>query len=117
MSRRPVLYVEDMIEAAQRVIEFSGALDMAGFCADRKTRDATIRNLEVIGEAAKKVSEPVRALEPGIPWRRITGMRDVLAHDYFGVDDGILWDVVSIEVPALLPMLIVLRKRMETGEA
>lgn len=113
MSRSIVMYIDDMIESARLIIEFSRGLDIDSFCSDRKTRDATIRNLEVLGEASKNMPEAIRLLVPEIPWRRIAGMRDVLAHGYFGVDEVILWDVVKSEVPLLLPHLLSLKKKIE----
>jgi uncharacterized protein with HEPN domain len=106
------MYLDDMIEAAGLVIEFARGFDMATFSVDRRTRDAVIRNLEVLGEAAKKLTDDVRSMDDTIPWRRIMGMRDVLAHDYFGIDDHILWDVVSVEIPRLLLQLTALKDRM-----
>jgi uncharacterized protein with HEPN domain len=75
------------------------------FFADQKTQDAVIRNIEIIGQAVKGVSEETRALEPGVPWRQIAGMRDKLIHEYFGVDLALVWDVVESELPTLRPRL------------
>jgi len=69
---------------------------------DEKTYDAVIRNLEIIGEAAQHVSDVLRIQMRDIEWRKITGMRDMLAHDYFGIDNDILWDVVKNKIPLLL---------------
>jgi uncharacterized protein with HEPN domain len=103
-----------MIEAANRVLEYSSGLDRDAFLGHRKSCDATIRNLEIFGEAAKKLPSEIRALDTEIPWRRISGMRDVLAHAYFGIDDAIFWNVVSVEIPALLPRLVALRARLSS---
>lgn len=66
----------------------------------------------MLGEAAKNVPAAVRGLDDESPWRRITGLRDVLAHAYFGIDDDIVWSVVAEELPALLPRLVALRARL-----
>lgn len=69
------------------------------FYADGKTRDAVVRNIEIIGQAVKGVSDATRALEPDVPWRQMAGMRDKLIHEYFGVDLALVWDVVERDLP------------------
>ena len=69
--------------------------------ADRKTQDAVVRNLEIIGEAVKRLSPDLTGAHVDIPWRQIAGMRDKLIHDYFGVDLDLVWGVVEQELPAL----------------
>ncbi|HLI30159.1 MAG TPA: HepT-like ribonuclease domain-containing protein [Terriglobia bacterium] len=71
------------------------------FKADSKTFDAVLRNLEVIGEAAKNVPEEVQNRETQIDWKRIKGLRTILAHAYFGVDAEIVWDIINNELPTL----------------
>lgn len=70
-------------------------------CSTRtgETRDAVVRNVEIIGQAVKGVSDPTRALEPNVPWRQVAGMRDKLIHEYFGVDLVLVWDVVERNLP------------------
>ena len=72
------------------------------FARDTKTQDAVIRNIEIIGEAAKNMPEPVKEDSPSIPWKQITGTRDRLIHDYFGTNLDIVWQIVDDE---LLPLL------------
>lgn len=109
MSRDASLYVADMIEACERVLRFTKDLERTDVAAGSMVRDAVLRNLEVLGEAGKRVPAEIRALAPAIAWRRIAGLRDVLAHAYFGVDEDLIWDVICTEVPALLPLLVDLR--------
>ena len=71
------------------------------FLADERTLDAVVRNLEIIGEAAKNVPEEVRLCYPEIEWRKIAGLRDILSHTYFKISEAILWDVVQNKVPPL----------------
>jgi uncharacterized protein with HEPN domain len=82
------------------------------FFSDGKTQDAVIRNIEIIGQAVKGISDDTRALEPGVPWRQIAGMRDKLIHEYFGVDLVLVWDVVERELPVLRPQLEKLSRRL-----
>lgn len=73
----------------------------AAFLKDRLTQDAVLRNLSIVGEAAKKLSKGTREKAPGIPWKSISGMRDKMVHDYFGVDLEIVWSTVEVELPKL----------------
>ena len=105
MSREWRLYVDDMRQACRKVLRYTQGLDLERLRRDEKAYDAVVRNLEVIGEAAKHIPQAVRAQMPGIEWRKIAGLRDVLAHAYFGIDDAVLWDVIQNKVPPLLDAL------------
>lgn len=87
-------------EAIQRVFAYTTEGKDA-FFADPKTQDAVVRNLEIIGEAAKNVSESLKTAYPDIPWKRVAGMRDKMIHKYFGVDLRLVWEVVERDLPAL----------------
>lgn len=102
MSRDWRLYLEDIERACKKVGRFTQGCDLETFVADERTYDAVLRNLEVIGEAAKRVPDDVRAQMPNVPWRAIAGFRDFVAHVYFAVDDQIVWNAVQQEVPKLL---------------
>jgi uncharacterized protein with HEPN domain len=102
-------YLRHALDAIDAVIEYTeGSHD--AFFADRKTQDAVIRNIEVLGQAAKGLSAETRAHDDSIPWRQIAGMRDKLIHEYFGVDLALVWDVVERELPALRPRIAALLK-------
>ena len=101
MSRDQGAYLADMIEACDRVLAYTAALDAATLREDQRTLDAVVRNLEVLGEASKRVSADVRARATALPSREIAGLRDVLIHDYFGVDVDIVTDVTFRKIPAL----------------
>jgi uncharacterized protein with HEPN domain len=79
-------------------------------------QDAVVRNLEIVGEAAKRVSPDLRERAPGIPWREMAGMRDKLVHDYFGVDLDLVWDVVAAELPAARARIVRLLDEIEVGD-
>ena len=101
MSRDVWLYLQDIATSATKVLVYTHGMDSDSFLADDRTYDAVLRNLELIGEATKHVPESFRQQHPTIDWRRMAGLRDILAHAYFGVDDSILWDLIQHKIPAL----------------
>jgi len=94
-------YLEDILEAAMRVEKYLQGMTEEAFRSDARTVDAVVRNLEIIGEAIKRVPDPVRIRHPEIEWRRIGAMRDMLAHAYFSVDLAIVWDAATRKLPEL----------------
>ena len=101
-SRGEREYLVDMREAIQRIQEYTSGLAYDDFLADAKTQDAVIRNIEILGEAAKRLPASLTSVSPDIEWKNIAGMRDKLVHDYFGVNLDILWDVLKAKLPPLL---------------
>ena len=96
------LYLQDIATCATKVVAYTQDMDFDGFLIDERTYDAVLRNLELIGEAAKHVPELYRQQHASIDWRRMAGLRDLLAHAYFGVDDPILWDLIQNKLPDLI---------------
>ena len=101
MLRDYRLHLEDILESCRKILRYIQGLNFEQFVQDDKTYDAVIRNLEIIGEAAKSVPEETRKHHPDVEWRKISGMRDVVAHAYFGVNDEIVWDVLENKIPVL----------------
>ena len=101
MPRDPRLYVDDMLEAITQIREYIAFMDYDAFTRDRKTQDAVVRNLEIIGEAAGRLPESTRAGATDIEWRKIVGLRNILVHEYFGISLPIVWDVVQNKLGAL----------------
>ena len=107
-------YIQDMIGFAEKVLSYSAGLDQEALVADERTYDATLRNLELIGEAATHIPGDVRDAHPEVPWHAIIGTRNRLAHGYLSISDSVIWSIVRDAVPELLPAL---RNLMtETGE-
>ena len=104
-SREWRFHVTDMIEFGEKVLAYTEGMDQATFVADALTYDATLRNLELIGEAATHVPSDVRTAHPEIQWRRIIGTRNRVVHGYLGIDDDVVWDIIQTDVPKLLPAL------------
>ncbi|MGL4488658.1 MAG: HepT-like ribonuclease domain-containing protein [Rhizobiaceae bacterium] len=98
MSRDWQLYWNDILEAVLKVRRYTQGMDQVGFSADERTRDAVLRNLEIIGEAAKHIPADIKAAHLELDWKRIVGFRDVIAHAYFGIDDAILWNIISVKI-------------------
>ena len=99
--RSYLLYLEDILKSCDKVQRYTDGMSFEDFLADERTFDAVVRNLEIIGEAAKNVPEKLRVRYPYVEWRQIAGLRDILSHTYFKVSEAILWDVVQNKVPSL----------------
>ena len=96
------LYLNDMREFAHRVMLYTDDFDQDRFVASGLNYDATLRNLELIGEAANQIPEAIRATMPQIQWRQIIAVRNRVAHGYLGLDNDTLWSIISDDVPALI---------------
>ncbi len=95
-------YIQDMIEFSEKVLSYTDGLDQEAFIADGRTYDATLRNLELIGEAATHIPESVRLAHSEIPWHAIIGTRNRLAHAYLTISDSIIWGIIQEAIPDLL---------------
>lgn len=104
-------YLDDMIDFAGKVLTYTDGFDQAAFVASGLTYDATLRNLELIGEAATHIPDEIRAARPEIPWRMIIATRNRLIHGCLGIDDDTLWSIIRDDVPELLPLLKALKKK------
>lgn len=107
------LYLDDMIDFVGKVLAYTNGLDQAGFVASGLTYDATLRNLELIGEAATHIPDKIRTAHPDIPWRIIIATRNRLIHGYLGIDDDTLWSIIRDDVPELLPQLKALKNEAQ----
>ena len=99
-----MVYVQHILECIQSILSFTES-GRADFVSSKLVQDAVIRDLEVIGEAAKHIADELRGQYGSVPWREMAGMRDVLIHNYFGVDLDAVWNVVDKELPPLKTMI------------
>lgn len=100
-KRSDELYLNDMLDSIQAIEEFIKDMEYDKFLDDRKTRSATIRELEVIGEASNHISFEIKSNYPDIDWRTIKDFRNILTHEYFGIDDKILWQIITTKLTPL----------------
>jgi uncharacterized protein with HEPN domain len=101
MHRDFEVYLEDILQAIAKTRSYVAGVTRESLAQDSMRIDAVIRNLEIIGEAAKMIPESIRVEYPNIEWKKIAGLRDILAHHYFEVDLDIVWDIVQNKLPEL----------------
>jgi uncharacterized protein with HEPN domain len=95
-------YVEDMIAFASKCLAYTEGMDQYSFVSSALTYDATLRNLELIGEAATRLPDEVRAAHPEIPWRMMIATRNRLIHAYLGIDNDTVWSIIQDDLPELI---------------
>ncbi len=101
MPRDYRLQIDDILSAIARIRTYVQGISYDAFRADGKTQDAVVRNLEVIGEAARALPKDVKARASGVDWRKLIGLRNVLIHEYFGLSLPIIWDIVTNKLDEL----------------
>ena len=95
------VFIDDILEAISSIIFYTKNMSYESFINDKKTIDAVVRNLEIIGEATKGIPETIRVKNPEIEWQRIVGLRNVLIHQYSGIDLEVVWDIIVNKLPLL----------------
>lgn len=108
-------YIDDMLEFAHKVLDYTKGYDQVEFERNRLHYDATLRNLELIGEAAMRVPQHVRDFAAEVPWRQIIATRNRLIHGYLGIDNDILWSIIRDDIPPLLDRLRSLSNAADAG--
>jgi uncharacterized protein with HEPN domain len=106
-------YLDDILEAIEKIERFTGGMTYEEFVKDPKTVDAVLRNFEVIGEAAKNMPEDLREEYSDVPWSEMAGMRDKLIHGYATVELKIIWTTIQEELPTLGPQIESIRDKLE----
>ena len=98
-------YINDLTEACEDILSFTKGMSYSDFTDDKKTINAVIRSLEVIGESTKNLPASFRSNYPNIPWKQMAGMRDKLIHNYFGIDIQMVWQAVEKHIPHILVLI------------
>ena len=116
MKREIIDFVEDIVNAMNKAIMFVEGMSYEEFSQDEKTVFAVIRALEIIGEAVKNIPDNVRKNYPEIPWKGMTGMRDKVIHQYFGVDLKVVWETIQERIPEVKPFFEKMLKNLQKDE-
>jgi uncharacterized protein with HEPN domain len=102
MKREFMDYVKDILDAVNKIELFTKHINnFRDFASDEKTALAVVKLLENIGEATKKIPEPIRSKYPNLPWNEMAGMRDILIHEYFGIDYEVVWKTIENDLPVV----------------
>lgn len=104
-------YLDDMIDFAEKALAYTNGLDQHRFVVSGLNYDATIRNLEMMGEAATHIPAKIRDTHPKIPWRQLIATRNRLIHGYLGIDNDTIWSIITDDLPVLLPELRKLKRQ------
>jgi uncharacterized protein with HEPN domain len=113
LKRDARLYLDDILDAVEKIENYVDGLTFEEFSEDSKTVDAIVRNFEIIGEATKRISTETKEEHPQIPWKMMAGTRDKLIHEYFGVNLQVLWKTVKEDIPPLKRSVKQLLQKMD----
>ena len=115
MSKRDsILLLDDMLQSSLKIKKYIGDLDYNSFVDDDKTVDAVVRNFEIIGEAANRIDQDFKEANPDIEWTRIRGLRNRIVHEYFGIDNQIIWTIINTYLNTLIEQL---KKALEDSKS
>lgn len=111
-EKNPRIFIEHILESIAEIERNANGLSGKNFLKLITIQDAAIRRLEIIGEAARNIPESFRSKYPEIPWKKIAGLRDILIHEYFGVDLDLVWKIIRKDIPQLKKQLMELEKEL-----
>jgi uncharacterized protein with HEPN domain len=113
MPREYTAFLNDILEAISRVETYTEGTTLDEFSGNQMMQDAVVRNLEIIGEAVKRLPDALRKKYPDIEWKKIAGLRDILAHAYFGIDIDIIWDVIHNKLPDFRDQIMLIHEKIQ----
>lgn len=113
MTRDPFIYIHDILEAIRNIEEDTQGLSEEEFSETRIVQQATVRNLEIIGEAAQQLQQEFKDSHPAVPWRKIIAMRNRIIHEYFGLKLDVIWETIKEDLPGLKQKLQEVLKKEE----
>jgi len=113
MPRDYKAFINDILEAIHRIELYTSKLSVDEFSESQLYQDAVVRNLEIIGEAVKRLPNELIKKYPDIEWKKIAGLRDILVHAYFGIDIEIVWDIVQNKIPELKDQILLIKSKIK----
>jgi uncharacterized protein with HEPN domain len=117
LKRDYILFIEDILTCIEKIEKYISGVSFEEFCGNEMIVDAVIRNFDIIGEAVKKIPEEIKKKYTGIEWKEAAGFRDILIHDYFGIDLEAVWDTLRNNIPSFKKQIIkVLESEKKSGE-
>ncbi|MFH1777873.1 MAG: DUF86 domain-containing protein [Candidatus Omnitrophota bacterium] len=109
-------YIRDILISTRDTKEFTKGITFDEFKQDKKTINAVLRSIEVMGEAVKNIPTQLKEKHPNVPWKKISGMRDKLIHEYLGVDLEVVWETVKNDLPSLEPLILDILKKLNNWQ-
>jgi len=116
MKRRLRLFIEDILDSIKLIEKYMGNISKENLGKNQKLKDSIVRRLEIIGEAVKNIPNDFREKYPGVPWKKIAGLRDVIIHTYFNIDLDVTWDIIKKDLPDLKEKILKIRIELEDEE-